>query len=154
MRLRLAVALLVLAGPAAFAPAPFPRSQRRERQPEITLDTFQGRWRVKQMQASHGNGQHSNYDWAVTHIRIRDDRWEFSAGDRIGSEMPISIDASKKPAHLNFYRSTDKLHVRGVGLVRRHGSGVQVIYRWGGENDRPTFEPPTEGGWIITLERD
>jgi uncharacterized protein (TIGR03067 family) len=146
------VALLSL----AFAPAPFPKQERRGQTDEITLDTFQGSWRVTNMQTSQANGQHVPYSWNVTHIRVAKDRWTFMQRDAEVSGTYISIDHTKRPALVNFYSQADqKGVVSGVGLIRRQGPKVQVLYRWGDEKNRPlTFEPPPEGPWIITLERD
>jgi uncharacterized protein (TIGR03067 family) len=155
MKLRVGLALLVVTALTAFAPAPFPKSGRRGQQPEITLDTFQGRWRVTKMQSSRANGQHTPYNWNVTHIRVTKDRWEFASGNAGGSGgLFISIDPAKRPAHLNFYNRAGDKTIYGVGQIRRQGSKIQVIYTWGGENVRPTFDPPVERGWIITMERD
>jgi hypothetical protein len=155
MKRRLGFALLVLLGLTAFAPAPFPKSGRRGQEHEITLQSFQGRWRVTNMQSSRANGQHTPYNWNVTHIKITDNSWEFVSGNAGGggNGLIISIDPSRKPAHLNFYnRGSDNVY--GVGLIRRHEGKLQVIYTWGGENVRPTFDPPVERGWIITMVKD
>jgi uncharacterized protein (TIGR03067 family) len=154
MKPRIGLALLVLIGLTAFAPAPFPKSGRRGQSDEITLQSFQGRWRVTNMQSSRGNGQHVPYNWNVTHIRVTSNRWEFVSGNAGGSFMTISIDPARKPAHLNFYNGPADKNVHGVGLIRRHEGKVQVIYTWGNETVRPTFEPPVERGWIITMVRD
>jgi hypothetical protein len=156
MKLRLGFALLVLLGLTAFAPAPFPKSGRRGQGDEITLQTFQGRWRVVNMQSSRGNGQHTPYAWNVTHIKITNKTWEFLSGNDAGggSGLIISVDPGKKPAHLNFYNRGSENNVYGVGLIRRHEGKVQVIYTWGNESVRPTFEPPVERGWIITMVKD
>src|SRR5262249_4926144 len=154
MTRRLGFALLVLFGLTAFAPAPFPKTGRRGQEHEITLQSFQGNWRVTNMQSSRANGQHTPYNWNVTHIRVTKDRWEFVSGNSGGNFLVISIDPAKKPAHLNFYSRPGDKNIYGVGLIRRHEGKVQVIYTWGGENVRPTFEPPVERGWIITMVKD
>jgi uncharacterized protein (TIGR03067 family) len=154
MKLRLGLALLVLLGLTAFAPAPFPKSGRRGQSDEITLQSFQGSWRVTNMQSSRGNGQHTPYNWNVTHIRVTNNRWEFVSGNAGGNFLTLSIDPARKPAHLNFYNGPTDKNVHGVGLIRRHEGKVQVIYTWGNETVRPTFEPPVERGWIITMVKD
>jgi uncharacterized protein (TIGR03067 family) len=120
----------------------------------MTLAAFQGNWRVTNMQSSRKNGQHTPYAWNVTHIRVAQDRWDFVSNNAGGNFRIISIDPSKKPAHLNFHTGPANKTLHGVGLIRRRGAEVQVIYTWGNESQRPTFDPPHEGGWIITLERD
>jgi uncharacterized protein (TIGR03067 family) len=153
MTVRLTFAFAVLLGLTAFAPAPLPRADRRGRS-EITLDTFQGNWRVTNMETSRANGQHTPYQWNVTHILIEKDRWSFVAGNAQVNSLYISVDGSKKPAHLNFYdRQGQKQAISGVGLIRKHGAGVQVLYRWGSEQNRPLTFEGADGPWIITMQK-
>jgi uncharacterized protein (TIGR03067 family) len=150
----LPLAIVALLSPA-FAPAPLPKPARRGPPSEITLETFQGKWRVVNMETSRANGQHTKYQWTVTHIGVRGNRWEFMTGNNGFSGRYLTIDHTKRPAHLNFYDDEARRGgIVGVGLIRRHQGKVQVIYTWGGENVRPTFDPPCEGPWIITMQRD
>ena len=154
MTVRLAFAFAVLLGLTAFAPAPLPRADRRGQSAEITLTTFQGNWRVTNMQTSRANGQHTPYPWNVTHILIEKDRWSFMAGNSPVSSMYISVDSTKKPAQLNFHdRQGKDQPISGVGLIRKYGAGVQVLYRWGNEQNRPVVFEGAEGPWIITMQK-
>jgi hypothetical protein len=151
MAVRTAVVLLAVLGLTAFAPAPFPRTQRQGPSPEITLQTFQGRWRITSLVTSCANGQHVPFSWPATHVRISGNRWDFLNNDSLIDSRNLSIDPKKKPAHLNF---TDDVR-KGVGLIRRQGAQVQVMYTWGDEASRAnSFEPPPDGHWLITLQRD
>ena len=154
MTVRLAFAFAVLLGLTAFAPAPLPRQERRGQSAEITLTTFQGNWRVTNMQTSRANGQHTPYQWNVTHILIEKDRWSFKSSDSTVNSLFISVDSTKKPAQLNFYdRQGPNQPISGVGLIRKHGPGVQVLYRWGNEQNRPLTFEGAEGPWIITMQK-
>lgn len=147
------LALLALLGLTAFAPAPFLRPERRG-DDRITLEGFQGTWRVVNMQTSRSSGKHDPYSWTVTHIRVTKDRWEFMVGPQSSNTFHIGIDPAKRPAHLNFYHQQGGPPT-GVGLIRRHGNRVLILYAWGGEKSRPaSFEPPPDGPWLMTLERD
>jgi uncharacterized protein (TIGR03067 family) len=156
MTVRLGFTLLALLGLTAFAPAPFPQPQRRGQQPEITLKSFQGTWRIREWRAARNDTGYLPGTQSITHVRITEDRWAFLPNNDDGAGLTISIDHTKKPAQLTFYQpSNPKREIHGVGLIRRQGTRVQVLYCWGGEESRPlTFEPPPEGPWIITLERE
>ena len=93
---------------------------------------------------------------SVTHIRVVEDRWTFMSGAVEGNTLNISIDPTRKPALLNFYKGPgQRERAYGVGLIRRQGDAVEVLYRWGGEEGRPLdFEPPPDGFWTITMRRD
>jgi uncharacterized protein (TIGR03067 family) len=155
MKARLGFALVV-AGLTAFAPAPFPKTERRVQEPEISLKSFQGTWRIVAMHESRANGQHAPIKITVSHVRIKGDRWTFLPDTYGGANLDVSIDHKKSPAQLNFYSVSDpKKKVYGVGLLRRQGPNVQLLYTWGGENARPAaFEPSPDYYWILTLERD
>jgi uncharacterized protein (TIGR03067 family) len=148
--------LLALIGPLAFAPAPLPRRERGRQTAGITLEGFQGSWRITKRLTLRANGQHVPSTSPVTHIRVVGDRWTFMTGRGEGNTLLIAIDNTKSPAHLNFYnKGGRKESVYGVGLIRRHGPGVQVLYTWGGEQRRPPgFEPPPEGIWCIFMQKD
>jgi hypothetical protein len=156
MKLRLGLSLLALLGLSAFAPAPFPRSSRRGDQAELTLTAFQGRWRVTKWQGSRASGQHHLYlAQSITHVRVKGGRWEFlGSSDDVVSDYAISVLPQGTISHLDFH--ADDVHGTrvGSGLIRRQGAGIQVIYRWGADKERPAFEPPAEGGWILTMQRE
>jgi len=155
MKARLLLALLALIGPLAFAPAPLPRRDRG-RADEINLTSFQGRWRITKRFTLRGNGKHTPRASSVTHIRIVQNRWTFMTNDSEGSTLEISIDPSRKPALLNFYRLGDReQRIYGVGLIRKRAVGVEVLYHWGGPEGRPLdFEPPPDGFWTIEMYKE
>ena len=58
MKAQVVLTLLALSAGLAFAPAPLPRTPRRGDANEITVDRFQGNWRVAGMVASSRDGKH------------------------------------------------------------------------------------------------
>jgi uncharacterized protein (TIGR03067 family) len=155
MKSRLGFVLIVLIGPAAFAPAPFPKTQRRGQSDEITLQSFQGRWRVVRMQLSQSGAPPIPYRSSYTHARVVQDRWTFMVQQTEGVNQTIVIDHNNKPPFLTFYDWPRSSNVSGVALIRRVGHQVQIAYRWGGVENRPvSFERLPQGLWIVTLERE
>jgi uncharacterized protein (TIGR03067 family) len=155
MNTRLGIVLLALLGPAAFAPAPFARTQRRGQSEEITLQSFQGRWRVVKMQFSQSGAPPIPYRASFTHVRVLQSRWTFLVQHTEGVSQTIIIDQRNKPPFLTFYDWPNKNKVSGVALIRRVGAQVQIAYRWGGEDNRPvSFERLPANVWIVTLERE
>jgi len=102
MKTRLGIALLVLLGLTAFAPAPFPRTQRRGERDEITLKTFQGRWRVAKVELTTDGGTLVPYlAMTATHVRITHDRWTFMDGGREGGSRAVALDHGNNPPLLS-----------------------------------------------------
>src|SRR4051812_31327779 len=88
----------------AFAPAPFPKTQRGGERDEITVQTFQGTWRVAGMKRSRRDGNHLPHNWHVTHIRVQNDSWSFMQNGKSSGDYTIAITNNQKPAALDFYR--------------------------------------------------
>ena len=156
---RTSLALLVLFTGTAFAPAPFPRSGPRDRTDELSLRTFQGTWRVVSMGTIAGDGKTDPYVWNVTHVRVTKDRWAFLAGDQDVSnnytERRVGIDPTKKPIHFNYFSPGDAPdRPSGVGLIRKQGRRVEIVYQWASESDRGrSFDALPVGHWLMVLER-
>lgn len=157
---RIILALLALLALTAFAPAPFPKNQRRNGDAALTVDSIQGLWRVTAMRTARPNGQHENYQWTVTHIRVAKDRWNWVYGEQTDpgagttSGSTFGVDPTKRPAHFHFITQNGaQSSVNGPGLIRRRAGRLEIIYTWGGETVRsPSFEAPTNGHWLLTLE--
>lgn len=156
MQSRLGLILLLLLGPLAFAPAPFPKTARREPEPETSLKSFQGTWRIVSLEDTLANGRRVRTAVSVTHVRISGDRWTFLPDNYAGARLDIAIDHAKTPAQLTFYRAGDATKkTYGVGLIRRQGDEVKILYCWGGEEGRPrTFDPAPDGYYLLTLRRE
>jgi hypothetical protein len=153
MKVRLCLALLALTGPLAFAPAPLPRREHG-RADEISLACLQGNWRVTSFHSSRV-GQLVPVTGAIR-IDVAEDCWIFADEHREAPPLFISVDATRRPARLNFRdRRGQDQPVSGAGLVRRYGPGVQVICRWGDEAGRPVaFDPAPDGAWVLTMQQD
>src|SRR5262245_18494188 len=158
MRVRLLVALLALSLLPAFAPAPFPKTQRRGvGENEISLATFQGTWRVTGMRTAHANGMHTPYQWNVTHVRITKDQWQYiENGGQPQENRLFGIDPTKKPAHFHFLnRGPGMDGVSGPGIIRCLGDKIDIIFTWGTPDVRSTsFETPKDGHWLLSLQRE
>jgi uncharacterized protein (TIGR03067 family) len=150
---RVTVALVVMLALTAFAPAPF--LEKKGHGGPISLKAFQGKWRrAKVQELSAGVLRDINLG-TVTHVRITGDRWTFLPDNYPGANLKIAIDATKSPAQVTFYQLAGPGTVYGVGLIRRQGGSVQVLYTWGGEERRPkSFKPMPAGYWLCTLVRD
>jgi uncharacterized protein (TIGR03067 family) len=151
---RVAVSLVVVLALTAFAPAPFLR-KKRDGGP-ISLKGFQGKWRWAKVQdVVKGGVLKDSNSGRVTHVRIAGKRWTFLPDNYPGANLDIAIDTTKSPAQLTFYQPTAPGKVYGVGLIRRQGGSVQVLYTWGGEERRPkSFEKMPVGYWLSTFIRD
>ena len=156
MMRRIGFALFALLGLTAFAPAPFPRAEKPSQKDEVSLKIFQGLWRVTNMQISRAGGRLDPDKALFTHVRVEQDAWTFMVNTVPGNRLLISIDATKKPARLNFYRGAagQPQELFGVAIIRRRGDEVQVAYCWNGEDNRPaSFDPLPAGLWLVTLRR-
>jgi uncharacterized protein (TIGR03067 family) len=147
-------AALVLAGLTAFAPAPLPRSQRGKGDGALSLSELQGTWTVTKLQMTRGNGQLTDSRAQMSQVRISGDRWSFVYGTGPADvNYTIRVDHRLRPPQLDFYRLTSKdTEPYGVGILRRDGDSVQLVYTWGGSR-AASFESPPEGHWLITLRR-
>jgi uncharacterized protein (TIGR03067 family) len=157
MNPRLATALLVLLGPTAFAPAPFPKNARPGSEPEVSLKSLQGRWRIVSIYRTHSDGGLQREEAStVTHVRVRGSRWVFLPLHDTDYRLEVAIDHAKRPAQLTFYQpGAAKKTPYGVGLIRRQGSQIQILYNWGGEGVRPkAFDPAPDDFFLMTLERE
>lgn len=148
---RMALALVAALTLTAFAPAPF--LPKKGPTAEITLESFQGKWRRVRTDVVAGDGSlKEDPPGSVTHVRIRGNLWTFLPDDYAGANLKIAIDASKKPVQLTLYELKKPGTPYGVGLIRRQGRTVQVLYTWGGEASRPkSWEKLPVGYWLSTF---
>jgi uncharacterized protein (TIGR03067 family) len=156
MKARVLVAVLSVFGAAAFAPAPFPRPQRRGGVDDVSVPTIQGTWRVAGMLSSRKDGKHQPYNWHINQIRIKGDVWTFV--DRNGSDgtsYALVVKNDKKPAWLDFYGVNQPRQGAppGGGIIRRKGDVVEIIYVFGGRERPVSFEQPPDGQYLLTLQR-
>ena len=76
----------------AFAPAPFPKTSGRATSNQISLRTFQGRWKVVSMESVNEAGRKTTTHWNVNRIRVEDDQLTYLAGDMPIGRNRITID--------------------------------------------------------------
>jgi uncharacterized protein (TIGR03067 family) len=159
MTRRLLIAVVALAGLTAFAPAPFPRPKReRGSGDDISMQTVQGTWRVVSMQRTSRDGKHSPHKWAITHIRIRDGKWTFMENHTENTSYRLKVDGTKKPGQLDFYwtgpgNNNNIMQPAMVGVIRRKGNKVEILYLPGNHQKPTTFDPPPEGWWLLALQK-
>ena len=41
-----------------------------------------------------------------------------------------------------------------VGIIRRKGNRVEILYLTGSHEKPKTFDPPPEGWWLLILQRE
>ena len=155
MTTRLALAALVLFGLTAFAPSPFPKTQRGRKLSGLSLEAMQGTWTVKTLQTTHANGQPTDSGSYLKEVQIDGDRWSFvyREGRNAAVHYNIRIDNKVKPPQLNFYSAGTKGgQPYGTGILKRDNNTVQLMYTWSGSR-ATSFEQPPEGHWLITLQR-
>lgn len=154
-------ALLAVLTLTAFAPAPLPRAKRERRGGEaISIETFQGHWRVTSMERTSRTGKHTPHNWQITHIRVRDDRWTFMANTTENTSYRLKIDGSKKPGLLDYYwdnanaNRPNNQQPAMVGIIRRAGNRVEILYLPGTHQKPTAFDPPPEGWWLLKLQKE
>src|SRR5262245_11819701 len=150
--------LLVLSS-LAFAPAPFPRPQRRDNDPGVNEQRVQGEWKTVIMETFTPDGQKQKHEWPVTRVRIKGRHWTSFNGDgQITATHYTTLDTSTRPTSLDWYNGGQG-NVQGkpspdfVGVIRLSGDTMQVIYIHGPRERRPSFEKPPQEGCLMTLQR-
>jgi uncharacterized protein (TIGR03067 family) len=155
--MRVTVALLAVLALTAFAPAPFPRAKRSD-EPNVTLDRFQGKWRMVKLEGVGQGGTYSPIDWQIKAIRVEGAQWTFlEEGDHENAKYVLVIDPSKRPAHIDFYSGTTRASTAApymLGLIRRNGNVVKILYFTTTAAKRAqSFERPPVGWWLLTLQK-
>jgi uncharacterized protein (TIGR03067 family) len=155
MKARLVIALLAVLGATAFAPAPFPKTERRGGGDEISLRSLQGNWKAVRFDEIIGkNNERKEGGMWFGGVRIRGDRWSYLVnGDE---EHPYQLVISdSRPATIDFFNVGAKPdHPVMIGLVRREGSRVTILYYRAGELRPRSFEHLPVNWWLLALEKD
>ncbi len=130
-----------------FAPAPLPRPDRDKTR--IDLKLFQGTWRV----AGHHqwlDGAKKPSPWNITHVRVQNDQWTLLEANREVVTYRIEVHPQKKGGHIDWRGTMGE--ALWLGLIRRDGDSVEVIYL--SANQRPgDFAAPPSGSMLIALQR-
>src|SRR5262245_2943370 len=154
MRVRLIVALIALAGLTAFAPAPLSRPPRRGDPNLITVNNFQGDWRAVSFDYVGQNDRLSPIGLWFQGVRVKGDNWIYLVDGRESTSYRITID-NGRPAAIDYYEiDGNKARAPGmIGLVRREGSRVTILYYGSGQPRPRGFTNMPVGWWLLVLER-
>jgi uncharacterized protein (TIGR03067 family) len=155
--MRVTLALLAVFGVSAFAPAPFPRTDRQDRETEVSLRFLQGKWDVVSMETINEQGQRQRARWGVKGIVVQGDHWSYvySLGGK-NSTYGFNLNGSTRPASMDWYVDPFKRESEPYlfGVIRRKGSIVEILYYPAqGEKRVTSFENPPRYWWYLTLRR-
>lgn len=135
--------LLVFVGLTVFAPAPFPSARRG--QAEALSASLQGSWEVVKFTRSLGGGKYEIRDTPTTHVVVRGDRWIMMSGQEDSGGFRIRVDATRRPAWIDFVADSGGALV-SVGTLRRDCDTLRLLYVEGDAAMRPaTFENAPAG---------
>ncbi len=139
----LTLAVLVM----GFAPAPFPRRSKPEKD---DLEKMQGLWQC--IRRTHAGRPASRGN--VT-VEIASSRFRYRVDGRITTEWAVTLDSRKKPKVL------DRQRVGGPGamivlrgIYRLEGDTLTVCYHQSQSEGRPAdFDGSGAGIWLMVLKR-
>jgi uncharacterized protein (TIGR03067 family) len=152
---RVALSLAAVLALTAFAPAPFPRAGRGGGESSlITLSTLQGTWRVTGMVRYAQDGSSAPHKWQITGVTVVGDRWTFLRGEAPTNSYLIAIDSARSPATLDFSPPREGGGgISGLGIIRRRGDVVEIVYYFGKVPRAQSFDRPPAGQYLLTLQR-
>src|SRR5262245_45045867 len=138
------VALVALVGLTAFAPAPFPKADRRGERGLVTLQSLQGNWRVVSFGSIGQNGQLRHVLW-FQHVHVRGNHLRYVVQGKEQNPIYVTVDGGKqRPAAIDFYPQDPKSvqdRPTMVGIVGRDGGRMKILYYWTTpENRARSFE--------------
>ncbi len=169
---RLLLALIVLGGSTAFAPAPFPRPGKTSVKGDLA--SLQGVWTVTRSRP----GLKGGYSVATQKVKIDGTKWTFlrdGASGRVSSlHYEITVDTKHNPPHIDITRTLRSGTISAAsmrGIFRVKGNKVEILYvtgvtrvldtGLGGEqvirtlSTRPKgFDSPPSRAILLTLTRD
>jgi uncharacterized protein (TIGR03067 family) len=146
---RVVLALLAVLGVTAFAPAPFPRTERRSAEARLDLNAIQGVWAAVSIDVMQ-NGKLRRISWGVRRIYVRKGVWGF---DQDGSGFYVTLNASRRPVTIDFRSAPGEKGQTAIsGVLRLQGDTLQVLYVFTQPDTRPTqFEHVRDGDRLMTL---
>jgi uncharacterized protein (TIGR03067 family) len=151
---RVIVSIAVL-GLTAFAPAPFPRTERRDAD-AIDLQRFQGDWKAVSFDEVGPNNQRTAIGLWFKGVRVNGERWSYLSAERNEVQwFRLVLHGDRRPATIDFLRQND---VPGspymIGLVRREGRRVTIAYYWTPTVRAASFVDVPPKWWVLVLERE
>jgi len=155
MRVRFLVALIVVLGATAFAPAPFPKPARRGDSNSISIESLQGDWKAVSFDTVAAGDQLNPIGLWFQQVRIKGDRWSYLVNGNEHLSYRLVIGGDKRPAAIDYYEIQGNPERPGmVGIARREGNRVTILYYATGPESRPkAFKGMPSGWWLLVLER-
>jgi uncharacterized protein (TIGR03067 family) len=146
---RVVVSLVAVLGVTAFAPAPFPKTERRNAEPPLGLNAIQGVWAAVSIDEMQ-NGKLQRISWGVRRIYVRKDVWGF---DQDGSGYYVTLNSSRRPVTIDFRSSPGENGQTAIsGVLRLQGDTLQMLYVFTQPDTRPTqFDRLRNGDRLMTL---
>jgi hypothetical protein len=142
-----AVLLSLALLPLAFAPAPLPRRQARAND-SLAVARLVGVWRATGLYHTPNKARLDPDRGGVGHVIITPTRWTFSKTTPVVYDLRIHDD--RRPVQFDLMHQGSK-QPYGMGLMRREGNLIRVIYGWNGTRPKD-FE---ESGYVVlTLVRE
>jgi uncharacterized protein (TIGR03067 family) len=152
MRTRLVIAILAMIALPAYAPIPFPKPEKKEKE-----GSFQGTWTVERRSLG-GNGK-----VAVAALpyqmkaRIEGEKWTYirtiNGESRALVPYIVVLDPKKHPKWIDLRRSaTGAPYIRGIYTIE--GDTLTIVYV-SGTRERPTnVAEPGRSEIMMVLKRD
>ncbi len=139
----------------AFAPAPFPRPDRRDG--SLDLRKLEGTWKVEQLVNFDAQGKVSSTITVWKEIHVEKGQWYFvqdGGGGRMrrSTTYRLVIDGKKKPATIDFMRAGNPKPWM-LGILALENDRLTVLYKPFGEKRPEAFTPPPAGFYQFTLRR-
>jgi hypothetical protein len=154
---RLAFALIALAGLTAFAPAPFPKPDRRDGEVQVGLQSLRGRWRIVRVEEVDGQGKRRvKKSDNVPFVRIQDDLWTYlNENGTVNNRFHLAIESDRGLSRVKFLRPQTR-ELALFGLIRRRGDTVQILGTpVVSTPSRPTgFREIPRDWWLMTLHKE
>jgi uncharacterized protein (TIGR03067 family) len=155
---RAAFSLLALVAASAFAPAPFPRSVRRD--DRISYRALQGKWRVVSAVRGGKDGQRATnkpFDGITIEgaacIFDRPFRYRTPYGEEDLASVPLVLDGTRRPVAIDLGIAGDETVLLARGIIRRKGDQLVIVLTFGGGDRADDFDQPPERHYLLTLQR-
>jgi uncharacterized protein (TIGR03067 family) len=130
MRWRVLIALAVLVGLTAFAPAPFLKPKKKPGQPR----QMEGLWE----QVTRNDVRPPGRGYLKQTIRIEPGMWSFELGGKIDRRAAratvyfLKVNPSATPPTFDLRRKEDDPQPAGRGIYELNGDGLRIAYSWSG----------------------
>src|SRR5205085_2341701 len=113
---------------------PFPSSRRSR--VEILLASLESIWSVETFTRSVGGDRYEVMGWSDSQITIAGHRWVCLRGRESSGNYRFRIDASRRPAWIDFLADSDGIIVSS-GIIRRVGDTLELLHFEGSQGRRP-----------------